>query len=101
VPDPKQSGVAPPRLPEPTAEYSQAYMDDLIRTLQFFISQQTVPGPVRAQSVFVTGSDTSSPDLSDGVIEASTLTLNDLPSSASGLAAGQLYRDGTTVKIVT
>ena len=98
---PESSGVSSPRLPEAPQEYSQRYMMDLLRALQVIIAQLDNPGPVRAQSLFVTGSDTSSPELADGAVEASTLTLRNLPTSNSGLSTGELYNDSGTVKIVT
>ena len=71
--------VPPPRLPEPTAEYSVAYMQDLLRALEIFIEQERNPGGIRASSATLTG----------------------LPTSASGLEVGSLYNDSGTVKIVT
>ena len=35
------SGVVPPRLPEPPEQIDRVYMEDLVRTLELFISQQT------------------------------------------------------------
>ena len=69
--------VAPPRLPEPPIEYTQQYMADLVRSLQTFIEQERNPGPIRA----------------------STITLTDLPTSATGLETGALYNDGGTIKV--
>jgi hypothetical protein len=69
--------VAPPRLPEPQAEYSQQYMADLVRSLQTFIEQERNPGELRGTK----------------------LTLTDLPTSATGLEAGTLYNDSGTVKV--
>jgi hypothetical protein len=56
--------VAPPRLPEAPEEYTRSYMQDLIRTLEIFIEQERNPGEIRATSV----------------------TITDLPTSATGLA---------------
>ena len=39
--------IAPPRLPEPTREYSQVYMQDLLRALEIFIEQERNPGEMR------------------------------------------------------
>ena len=69
--------VAPPRLPEPPIEYTQQYMADLVRSLQVFIEQERNPGDIRA----------------------STLTITDLPTSATGLETGTLYNDSGTVKV--
>jgi hypothetical protein len=69
--------VAPPRLPEAPEEYTRSYMQDLIRTLEIFIEQERNPGEIRATSV----------------------TITDLPTSATGLEAGTLYNDAGTVKV--
>ncbi len=69
--------VAPPRLPEAPEEYTRSYMQDLIRTLEIFIEQERNPGEIRATS----------------------LTITDLPTSATGLETGTLYNDAGTVKV--
>ena len=69
--------IAPPRLPEAPEEYTRSYMQDLIRTLEIFIEQERNPGEIRATSV----------------------TITDLPTSATGLEAGTLYNDAGTVKV--
>tara|TARA_Y100001937_G_C7087910_1_gene316247 strand:- start:365 stop:595 length:231 start_codon:yes stop_codon:yes gene_type:complete len=67
-----------PRLPEPTSEYSLAYMQDLLRALEIFIEQERTAGDIRA----------------------TTITLTELPTSATGLESGALFNDSGTVKIV-
>jgi hypothetical protein len=71
--------LPPPRLPEPPAQIDRRYMEDLVRTLQAFITQERNPGELRATKI----------------------TLTDLPTSASGLETGALYNDSGTVKVVT
>ena len=71
--------LPPPRLPEPPAQIDRRYMEDLVRTLQTFITQERNPGELRATKI----------------------TLPDLPTSASGLETGALYNDSGTVKVVT
>ena len=71
--------IAPPRLPEAPAEYSTVYMQDLLRALEIFISQERNPGELRGTKI----------------------TLTNLPTSASGLETGALYNDSGTVKVVT
>tara|TARA_Y100001937_G_scaffold32933_1_gene46966 strand:+ start:281 stop:511 length:231 start_codon:yes stop_codon:yes gene_type:complete len=70
--------IAPPRLPEPPAEYSQRYTQDLIRALELFIQQERNPGELRGTKI----------------------TLTNLPTSATGLETGALFNDSGTVKIV-
>lgn len=69
--------IAPPRLPEPTLEYSQQYMADLLRALEILIEQERNPGELRGTRI----------------------TLTDLPTSATGLETGTLYNDSGTVKV--
>jgi len=69
--------IPPPRLPEAPPEYSVGYMSDLIRALEIFIEQERNPGDLRA----------------------STITITDLPTSATGLETGTLYNDSGTVKV--
>ena len=69
--------VPPPRLPEPTQDYSASYMQDLIRALEIFIEQERNPGELRGTKI----------------------TLTDLPTSATGLETGALYNDSGTVKV--
>ncbi len=71
--------IAPPRLPEAPAEYSDTYMQDLLRALETFIAQERNPGELRGTKI----------------------TLTDLPTSATGLETGALFNDSGTVKIVT
>ena len=71
--------LPPPRLPEPPAQIDRRYMEDLVRTLQTFITQERNPGELRATKI----------------------TLTDLPTSASGLETGALYNNSGTVKVVT
>lgn len=71
--------IAPPRLPEAPAEYSQQYMQDLLRALELFIEQERNPGEMRGTK----------------------MTLTDLPTSATGLETGALYNDSGTVKVAT
>jgi len=67
----------PPRLPEAPPEYDMGYLSDLIRALEIFIEQERNPGDLRA----------------------STITITDLPTSATGLETGTLYNDSGTVKV--
>ena len=71
--------IAPPRLSEPPAEYSQRHMQDLIRALELFIQQERNPGEMRGTKI----------------------TLTNLPTSATGLETGALFNDNGTVKVVT
>ena len=74
-----QVNTPAPRLPEPPENIDRRYMEDLIRTLQVFITQERNTGEMRG----------------------TRLTLTDLPTSATGLETGALYNDSGTVKVVT
>ncbi len=74
-----QVNTPAPRLPEPPETIDRRYMEDLIRTLQLFITQERNAGEMRG----------------------TRLTLTDLPTSATGLEIGALYNDSGTVKVVT
>jgi len=71
--------IAPPRLPEAPEQYSKTYMSDIVRALELFISQERNPGELRG----------------------TTITLTNLPTSATGLEAGALYNDSGTVKVAS
>ena len=71
------TGIAPPRLPEAPQQYSQQYMEDLLRWLEIFIQQERTPGELRG----------------------TTITLTDLPTSSTGLETGTLWNDAGTVKV--
>ena len=53
-------------------------MEDLIRALETFISQERNPGELRGTKI----------------------TLTNLPTSTTGLETGALYNDSGTVKVV-
>ena len=45
-------GLAPPRLPEPPVEIDRQYLQDLVRAIEFFITQQqTTEDSDKAQSM--------------------------------------------------
>ena len=69
--------LPPPRLPSPPEVVDRSYMTDLVRALETFIDQERNPGEIRG----------------------TTITLTDLPTSATGLEAGALYNDSGTVKV--
>lgn len=71
--------IAPPRLPEAPEQYSRTYMSDIVRALELFISQERNPGELRG----------------------TTITLTNLPTSATGLEAGALYNDSGTIKVAS
>ena len=79
-------------LPLPPKEYSQEYMNRLVRQLELSIRRQHSGGPIRGGS-----------DLSQSVAgyPISALTLEDIPTSPTGLPSGSVWSDGGTLKIVS
>ena len=69
--------LPPPRLPTPPTEVTVGYITDLVRPLQFFITQEQNPGEMRGTK----------------------LVLTNLPVSDVGLEVGTLYRNENIVKV--
>jgi len=69
-----------PPLAFPPVEYQQVYFSELIRALNFYFRQNNNPGPA----------------------VVATLQILNLPTSATGLPVGSVWRDSTdnTLKIV-
>ena len=44
-------GVPAPRLPEPPEQIDRQYVEDLVRSLEIFISQERNPGELRATKI--------------------------------------------------
>jgi hypothetical protein len=70
---------APPTLPLPPAEYTPQYFDQLVRSLNTYFRQVGSTTPIVVDSI----------------------TLNNLPTSATGLPVGSVWNDTGTLKIVT
>ena len=70
---------APPNLPLPPDDYSAQYFNQLIRSLNAYFR--------------LVGSTTP--------IVVDSITLNNLPTSATGLPVGSVWNDAGTLKIVT
>lgn len=79
-------------LPLPSKEYSVEYMNRLIRQIELTLRRMQSPGPLRGASD-LTGSVAGYP--------VSALTLQDIPTSPTGLPSGSVWSDGGTLKIVS
>jgi len=79
-------------LPLPPKEYNQEYMNRLVRQLELTIRRQHAGGPITGGS-----------DLTQTVAQfpISALTLNNIPTSPTGLPSGSVWSDGGTLKIVS
>ena len=101
----RKKAPAPPRFPEAPTEYNAQFMSDFTRAIEVAFAQLRNPGDARHSTIFVSADDsdssatTQSPDLSPGKLQASTMTLTDLPTSSAGLNTGDLYNDSGTVKV--
>ena len=69
---------APPNLPLPSGEYSEQYFNQLVRSLNTYFRLLGSTTPIVVDSI----------------------TLNDLPTSATGLPVGSVWNDAGTLKIV-
>jgi hypothetical protein len=69
---------APPNLPMPPDEYSAQYLNQLVRSLNTYFRQLGSTTPIVVDSI----------------------TLNSLPTSATGLPVGTVWNDAGTLKIV-
>lgn len=79
-------------LPLPPREYSAEYMSRLLRQISLSINNLSVVGPITGAS-----------DLSEQVVgyPVSALTLQNIPTSPTGLPSGSVWSDGGTLKIVS
>ena len=93
--------VPNPVLPLPPLEYDVQYMNQLIRVINYYMEQQNNPGDARFSSVTIADADPDVNIYMSAVGNGSDLTtviFAELPTSATGLASGQLWRDtGTNI----
>jgi len=89
-----------PRLPNPTAEYDQKYMESLLSAIRLYFNQLDNPGSILASTQTVNGTivtalSFSQPDItSPGTLRISLPTQADL--AAGDLKTGDVYYDTTT-----
>lgn len=79
-------------LPLPTKEYSQEYMNRLIRQIDFAIKSLNIVRPMTV------GSDLTS---QTAAYPISGLTIVNVPTSSTGLPPGSVWSDGGVLKIVS
>lgn len=77
-------------LPLPTKEYSQEYMNRLVRQLNIALNKLDAVGPLTV------GSD---PTGERAGYPVSGLTIVNVPTSADGLPSGSVWSDGGVLKI--
>ena len=96
------NNVPAPVLPLPPLEYDNQYMNNLIRLLNYYILQQGNPGNIRG-SVLELSSGTIAPDVTIDTTASNSITkfvVLDLPTSATGLVTGQIWRNGSVLNII-
>lgn len=96
------NNVPAPVLPLPPLEYDNQYMNNLIRLLNYYILQQGNPGNIRG-SVLELSSGTIAPDVTIDTTASNSITkvvVLDLPTSATGLVTGQIWRSGSVLNII-
>ena len=92
--------VRAPRLPNPTPEYSQQYMEALLSSIRLYFNQLDNPGSVLASTqninnVITTALSFSQPDpVTPGSLRISLPTQAD--QAAGRLKTGDVYYDTTT-----
>lgn len=79
-------------LPLPPKEYSQEYMNRLVRQIDLIVNRLNSVRPIRV------GSDLSQQNVGYPI---SAITIDDIPTSATGLPSGSIWSDNGTLKIVS
>lgn len=79
-------------LPLPPKEYDQEYMNRLIRQINFSLSKLQAIRPITV------GSDQTS---KIAAFPISGLTIQDIPTSSTGLPVGSVWSDSGVLKIVS
>lgn len=79
-------------LPLPPREYNQEYMNRLLKQLAFIINRINSIRPITI------GSDLTQQNVPFPV---SALTIQNIPTSSTGLPSGSVWSDGGTLKIVS
>lgn len=94
-----ENQVPNPVLPLPPVEYDVQYMNQLIRLLNFYMEQQRNPGTIRGSSIQLSDGDPDADVIIDPTGSSPHITkfiVLELPTSATGLVSGQIWRDTAT-----
>lgn len=89
-------------LPLPPLEYDAQYQNQIVRVLNFMMKQIQNPGPIETDQLTVSDRDRDTQFIINPQELTETLTMiaKNLPTSATGLAVGQVWNDSGTLKIV-
>lgn len=99
-----------PVLPIPPLEYDVQYFNNLIRLLNFYIQKQANPGHIQGTDLKLTLTGVGATqdvmsveyiiDAANPLVNKTIVNIVDLPTSATGLSAGDVWNDSGTLKIV-
>lgn len=98
-----RNNVPSPVLSLPPLEYDSQYFNNMVRLLNYFITQQDNPGNMRGSKLEISDGDPDVDFLVDSKANNSDilkLVIRELPTSATGLEQGQVWNDSGTLKIV-
>ena len=89
-------------IPLPPLEYDVQYQNQILRVLTFILKQIQNPGPLETDQLTVSDRDRDTQFIVNPQELTETLTIiaKNLPTSATGLAVGQIWNDSGTLKIV-
>lgn len=89
-------------LPLPPLEYDVQYQNQIVRVLNFMMQQLKNPGPIETDQLNVSDRDRDTQFIVNPQELTETLTMiaTNLPTSATGLAVGQVWNDSGTLRIV-
>ena len=89
-------------LPLPPMEYDVAYMNNLVRILNFFIQNLQSPGLVQGNAFTIEDRDKDTQFKLDPNEERETLIwiMTNLPTSSTGLVKGQVWNNAGVLSIV-
>lgn len=89
-------------LPLPPLEYDVQYQNQIVRVLNFMMQQLKNPGPLESDQLNVSDRDRDTQFIVNPQELTETLTMiaKNLPTSATGLAVGQIWNDAGTLRIV-
>lgn len=89
-------------LPLPPMEYDVAYMNNLIRILNFFIQQVQNPGLIKGNALTIQDRDQDTQFKLNPNEDRETLIwiMTNLPTSSTGLVSGQVWNNAGVLSIV-
>ena len=97
-----QANVVAPRLPNPQQEYTQAYMEQLLRVLRLYFNQLDNPGPISAATQRNGTKISAGLSFSQPNPTTPGLFVISLPTQAdyANLRAGDVYYDTTAGNVL-